>query len=516
MRRPHWGRRYGAVALAGCTMAATALVGPAGAQAGVRARAASGTLGPTVELTAAQNSISLPRFGGFVMLDPGVYVASLGSALQFDVGRASYTKPITITQVIHTASGIQTRALPAAVLDGFNGLRNFLHLAVKDSHGKVVASQQVEFCPDSFAPARATPNGPATSPYPQQCAPFDPFPLGNVWGVARGWAVDPFQTFGNGFQLALGTYHVTVTVTSLYRRLLHISAAHATANVTVRVVRGVGCCGPALRRGQVTGRPLASLPRNVPNLAHPPTAALPDLVPLPSWGISTSRRPGRNSRDLLNFSATVWVGGNGPLDVQGFRSHGSPVMQAYQYFWRNGRIVGRARAGTMGFDTANGHDHWHFQQFAQYSLLNSARTLAVASHKVGFCIAATDNVNLLLRHAAWQPSFIGFSGMCGQSTALWVQEYMPVGWGDSYQQSVAGQAFDITSVPNGTYYVQVTANPGKILYETTTSNDVSLRQVILGGTRGHRTVRVPAWHGIDPEGGATTGPGPTPIPSPSP
>jgi hypothetical protein len=24
--------------------------------------------------------------------------------------------------------------------------------------------------------------------------------------------------------------------------------------------------------------------------------------------------------------------------------------------------------------------------------------------------------------------------------------------------------------------------------------------VILGGTPGHRTVKVPAWHGIDPEG----------------
>ena len=52
---------------------------------------------------------------------------------------------------------------------------------------------------------------------------------------------------------------------------------------------------------------------------------------------------------------------------------------------------------------------------------------------------------------------------------------------------------------NGTYYIEVTANPEKVLYETTTSNDVSLRQVILGGTPGHRTVKVPAFHGIDPE-----------------
>jgi hypothetical protein len=125
--------------------------------------------------------------------------------------------------------------------------------------------------------------------------------------------------------------------------------------------------------------------------------------------------------------------------------------------------------------------------------------VAVRSHKVGFCIAPTDAVDLLLRHAVWQPSSIGLLGQCGSPTALWVQEYMPVGWGDTYFQTVAGQSFDITHVPNGTYYIEIVANPEKVLYETTTRNDVSLRKVILGGTPGHRTVKVPAWHGIDPE-----------------
>ena len=54
-------------------------------------------------------------------------------------------------------------------------------------------------------------------------------------------------------------------------------------------------------------------------------------------------------------------------------------------------------------------------------------------------------------------------------------------------------------MPNGTYYIEVIANPEKVLYETTTSNDISYRKIILGGTPGHRTVKVPPWHGIDPE-----------------
>lgn len=77
---------------------------------------------------------------------------------------------------------------------------------------------------------------------------------------------------------------------------------------------------------------------------------------------------------------------------------------------------------------------------------------------------------------------------------------MPVGWGDTYLQSVAGQAFGITGLPNGTYYVEVVANPDKLLHETNVGNDTSIRKVILAGTPGHRHATVPAWNGIDPEG----------------
>src|SRR5215470_6645657 len=119
------------------------------------------------------------------------------------------------------------------------------------------------------------------------------------------------------------------------------------------------------------GRPSAvtsavALPRLpvVPRMKSPPRADLPDLAPLPSWGISVIniRRKNHPSVSWLNFGATVWIGGNARLDVEGFRHHGAATMQAFQYFWHDGRVVGRARAGTMGFDNKNGHNHWHFQQ----------------------------------------------------------------------------------------------------------------------------------------------------------
>ena len=91
---------------------------------------------------------------------------------------------------------------------------------------------------------------------------------------------------------------------------------------------------------------------------------------------------------------------------------------------------------------------------------------------------------------------------------------LPVGWGDTYYQALPGQSFDITDLPNGTYFIQITANPQGLLMVGSTTNNTELRRIILGGRLGHPTVRVPRWHGIDTEGGSggTSGGHPIPVP----
>ena len=469
------------------------------------AASAARVRGPVLTLEAAQGSITLDSYGGRVYPDAGIWLAAHGSPLQFDVRRQPYTSPITITQIIHPPyGGTISRPLPSSLLDGWNGLRGFLTISVRNQAGQVVATEPVSLCPNSSQPARVSPGAPQTSPYPQQCL-SDPFVISMVWGIQKDWAIDPVASDFHlrQMKLPLGRYQMTETVAPQYRQLFGISARDATATVRVKVVKGPRCCpipGCCLPGSPDHSRATPSRPpAGVPTMTDPPRSALPDLIPLPAWDVKVSH-PRQQTHDYLDFAATVWVGGNSPLDVEGFRSHGSPVMPAYQYFWRDGHVIGRARAGTMGFDSKKGHNHWHFEQFARYTLLSKTKSVAVTSHKVGFCIGPSDAVDLLLRHAVWQPTNLGPpQGQCGSPTALWVSEQMPVGWGDTYIQSIAGQSFDITHVPNGTYYVQVTANPQRVLYETSTRNDVSLRKVILGGTPGHRTVKVPAWKGIDPE-----------------
>ena len=495
MNNSRWALRSAVVAVAGMAAVAGLPAGLASAQA------TAAHSGPELKLVAAERTVNVPRYGKRVYIDPGVYVTAVGSPLQFDVARAGYGKPITGTQIISTAHGTVDRPLPRKMMAGWRGLRRFLRITVKNTAGKVVASSVGPFCPDNYSPQRSGPKAPASSPFPQQCA-SDPFQLSNVWGIQRGWGVDASFIAP---KLAYGKYTVTVNVIRQWQRFLHLTARGSTATVHIKVVNGRKCGYPCpasheLRRPAASGV-LPKLPASVPTLTSPPASSLPDLVPLPSWGINVNHRGRKNTpgKDVLTFGATVWIGGSSRLDVEGFRSHGSPVMKAYQYFWKDGRIIGRARAGTMGFDRKPGHDHWHFEQFAQYRLLNAAKSLVVRSRKVGFCIAPTDGVNLLLPHALWIPTFTGFGGACGSTSALWVQEELPIGWGDTYEQYLPGQAFDVTSLPNGTYYVEVIANPEKVLHESNMKNDVSLRKIILGGTAGHRTVKVPAYHGIDPE-----------------
>ena len=253
----------------------------------------------------------------------------------------------------------------------------------------------------------------------------------------------------------------------------------------------------------------------MPIVTNPDPSIRPDLVALPAWGITIDHQR-KTHRDFLDFGATVWDKGPSPMVVEGFRRPGEAVMDGWEYFYSNGVPVARAPAGDMTYDTRPGHQHWHFEQFARYSLLGADQTQIVLSEKTGFCLAPTDAIDLTTPGAEWNPYSLGLGTACGSQGSIWTREVLPSGWGDTYFQGLPGQSFDITDLPNGTYYIAIQANPDGLLIEGDTTNNTELRQIILGGKPGHRTVTVPPWHGIDTEGGNTGGGGhPVPVPAAS-
>jgi hypothetical protein len=161
-----------------------------------------------------------------------------------------------------------------------------------------------------------------------------------------------------------------------------------------------------------------------------------------------------------------------------------------QYIYRDGAAVSSQPVGQFEFDTRHGHHHWHMEDIAQYDLLDKDGNRVVLSNKQSFCLAPTDAVNLTQPGADWRPDQAGLWSACAGAESIWLREVLPAGWGDTYYQSVAGQSFNITNLPNGHYLLRVTTDPNHNLLETDYDNNVGLLDITLHGTLGHRTVTI--------------------------
>jgi hypothetical protein len=230
---------------------ATALAAPlasrGAAQATTQGQHKASTLaadpaGPTLKLIAVERLVEAAKFGGWTYIDPDIYLASLGSAFQVDVARASYTQPVQATEIIRTPDGTVHRSLPSWVMAGWTGIRHFIRITIRNARGRVVAANELPFCPDSGQLAKATPNSAETDPFPTQCVSGDPFPMGEVWGLSRGWAVDAYGDIG--YHIAVGTYKLTETISPQYARLFHVSKRDASVTVKIKVTNQSTCCSP--------------------------------------------------------------------------------------------------------------------------------------------------------------------------------------------------------------------------------------------------------------------------------
>ena len=136
----------------------------------------------------------------------------------------------------------------------------------------------------------------------------------------------------------------------------------------------------------------------------------------------------------------------------------------------------------------DGHDHWHFTDFATYRLLVAGRKVVVRSSKEAFCLANTDVVDYLVPGANWRPSGTDLHSACGARGSLGVREVLDTGSGDTCGQFLPGQSFDLRGLANGTCSVEVRANPDRRLYQTRTNDNASYRKVVVRGAHGRRTV----------------------------
>jgi hypothetical protein len=487
----HSGRRMSAVLVVVAMVISTAAIGnaPASAAAG----------GPRIRLIRSTGTVvEVARKGRGFWFDAGVYLAALDAPLEIWVSRPNYDTPMSVTQQL---IGGGTLAFPDTVMSQalYQGLARFLEMKITDRNGNVVVDRLMPLCPNAWSPQRIDDSGPVEPTYPEFCG-YNPFTLGMVWGIDQGWATNVSDSSGSmNLKLPAGHYGVEFSISPLYTGLLDVAPADAVTSLSlvVKVRHRRDRVSPSTAAADEPASSTERAQRRVPIDTDPDPSTLPDLIPLPSFGIGVNHR---GDRDILTFGSNVWVSGASPLVVEGFRPEGASLMDAFQYFYDGDTQVGRAPVGSFEYDSRRGHRHWHFRQFATYSLLAADESSTVVSGKEAFCLGPTDPIDLTLPGAVFRPWPIGLSTLCGGPDALWIREVLPLGWGDTYYQGLPGQAFDITGLPNGTYFIKVHANPGGRLYEQHRGNNVRLREVHLRGRPGHRRVVVPPWHGIDTEG----------------
>jgi hypothetical protein len=455
---------------------------------------------PTIGMRGVLETIEVNRRPNkAAWFEPGLHVFAVDGAFELRVTRADWGEPLSLTRVL---PGGGSQPLDTDMLNEWWGLRDFFKLKITNSKGVVVKRQTLDFCPNSWDPQRVNDSGPMRPSYPYFCS-GGPFTTGMVWGIDQGWATDILQYDGLRLGGPDGRYTVTTSIADEYVAAFGIPPELVSADLTVKldtIKRGGGGChhcghGEGRLRAKAAARNHARQQlMDVPTIENPDPAILPDLAALPAFGMRVSN----GNKQYMRFGATVWLGGASGLHVEGFRRPGEDVMDAFQYFYEDGQIIGKAPVGSFEYDARRGHTHWHFRQFAEYRLVSEDGGQVVRSKKEAFCLAPTDPIDLTIAGSQWRPDDIGFGGSnCGGESSLWVKEVLPLGWGDTYHQSRPGQSFNITNLPDGTYYLEVEANPGEHLHDASAANNVERRKVIIKTKAGRRFVRVPPWNGID-------------------
>jgi len=199
-----------------------------------------------------------------------------------------------------------------------------------------------------------------------------------------------------------------------------------------------------------------SITLNWTQSAQPPQN-LPDLI---IWGPSVSPK-----------IATVTFSSSSCAVVEGMAQAGTRRLLRFSTETRNqgtaDLYLGNPATNPQ-FVYAPCHGHYHFNNYANYRLLDSNGQSAATGLKIGFCLLDT------LRWSDNAPSRAKYT--CSD-------QGIQKGWGDVYDSSLDGQWIDITGVPDGNYTLEMEVNPQHILPESDYGNNITRVPIALGSAR---------------------------------
>jgi len=215
----------------------------------------------------------------------------------------------------------------------------------------------------------------------------------------------------------------------------------------------------------------------LPGPARAAEPLLPDVVADPPNNVflETSTTEGGlkgsgEAKLLLRFNGYLHNVGPGALDFRGSRNSPAEPMHAFQRVYNSdGTFKEEPSSAELIYVSADGHEHFHLQRAARYSLWNAAKTAEAApALKVGFCLDDSEHVEPTIGPKEAVYSDATGRKFCRQHEpeALSLFEGVSIGWRDRYDASLAFQWVDASSVLPGEYWLREDVNTTGVIKET--------------------------------------------------
>ena len=187
------------------------------------------------------------------------------------------------------------------------------------------------------------------------------------------------------------------------------------------------------------------------------TELLPDLQAFPAYDIELKENFGGVVE--LRFSVRTWNSGAGALELIA-----GDVAQGQQSVWQ--RVYddqGTYQEYLAGnFVWHQGHDHFHFEDYARYTLQAARGGSKRNSIKTSFCLMDTELVDGQLpgapNHSMYENCGNFFQGIS-------------VGWADVYGSDLPGQSIALSKLKDGNYRLIIEADPKNRILETDDDNN---------------------------------------------
>lgn len=173
--------------------------------------------------------------------------------------------------------------------------------------------------------------------------------------------------------------------------------------------------------------------------------------------------------DLLRFTTALANRGDGHLEIRG----GDVIDGSQQLYQRIYNLDGSHEDALMDgqFTFHPGHGHIHFDGYAVYALRTKT-----PEGLPGEVIATGGKVSFCLLDITRYSSTAGASAFDGCGID---RQGISAGWSDVYDSRLPDQFINIATVPDGTYFLEVTVDPDNQIVESDETNNTTSIEVTI-------------------------------------